>query len=132
MTLVDMPKANENLTEATLDRWLVAEGAVVAEIRAALGAQRFERLMPQRDRQRLFDLQSFGNVRDRAPRLQLAGDGLSQFLHVFKRRVTSQPTSESRRELFGEFRVELASGGRQPDGTLFERNGASHRYRGVA
>ncbi|HLX64258.1 MAG TPA: biotin/lipoyl-containing protein [Planctomycetota bacterium] len=31
MTLVEMPKANENLTEATLDRWLVAEGASVVE-----------------------------------------------------------------------------------------------------
>jgi pyruvate/2-oxoglutarate dehydrogenase complex dihydrolipoamide acyltransferase (E2) component len=31
MTQVEMPKANENLTEATLDRWLVAEGAAVAE-----------------------------------------------------------------------------------------------------
>jgi len=31
MTLVEMPKANENLTEATLDRWLVEEGAVVTE-----------------------------------------------------------------------------------------------------
>lgn len=29
MTLVEMPKANENLTEATLDRWLVREGDVV-------------------------------------------------------------------------------------------------------
>jgi pyruvate dehydrogenase E2 component (dihydrolipoamide acetyltransferase) len=31
MTLVEMPKANENLTEATLDRWLVKEGDVVAK-----------------------------------------------------------------------------------------------------
>lgn len=30
MTPVEMPKANENLTEATLDRWLVSEGAAVA------------------------------------------------------------------------------------------------------
>lgn len=30
MTLVEMPKANENLTEATLDRWLVREGDTVA------------------------------------------------------------------------------------------------------
>jgi pyruvate dehydrogenase E2 component (dihydrolipoamide acetyltransferase) len=32
MTPVEMPKANENLTEATLDRWLVAEGTSVAEM----------------------------------------------------------------------------------------------------
>lgn len=31
MTLVEMPRANENLTEATLDRWLVSEGSPVAE-----------------------------------------------------------------------------------------------------
>ena len=31
MTPVEMPKANENLTEATLDRWLVKEGDVVAK-----------------------------------------------------------------------------------------------------
>jgi len=30
MTKVEMPKANENMTEATLDRWLVKEGHVVA------------------------------------------------------------------------------------------------------
>jgi len=30
MTPVEMPKANENLTEATLDRWLVKEGDTVA------------------------------------------------------------------------------------------------------
>lgn len=29
MTKVEMPKANENLTEATLDRWLVKEGQSV-------------------------------------------------------------------------------------------------------
>jgi pyruvate dehydrogenase E2 component (dihydrolipoamide acetyltransferase) len=29
MTLIEMPKANENLTEATLDRWLVNEGDTV-------------------------------------------------------------------------------------------------------
>ncbi len=31
MAPVEMPKANENLTEATLDRWLVQEGALVSE-----------------------------------------------------------------------------------------------------
>ncbi len=31
MTLVEMPKANENLTEATLDRWLVQAGTLVTE-----------------------------------------------------------------------------------------------------
>lgn len=31
MTPVEMPKANENLTEATLDRWLVKEGDNVAK-----------------------------------------------------------------------------------------------------
>src|SRR4051812_47597401 len=31
MTLVEMPKANENLTEATLDRWLVKVGDVVTK-----------------------------------------------------------------------------------------------------
>jgi pyruvate/2-oxoglutarate dehydrogenase complex dihydrolipoamide acyltransferase (E2) component len=31
MTIVEMPRANENLTEATLDRWLVSEGASVKE-----------------------------------------------------------------------------------------------------
>jgi pyruvate/2-oxoglutarate dehydrogenase complex dihydrolipoamide acyltransferase (E2) component len=31
MTPVELPKANENLTEATLDRWLVSEGQSVAE-----------------------------------------------------------------------------------------------------
>ena len=31
MTPVEMPKANENLTEATLDRWLVREGDTVAK-----------------------------------------------------------------------------------------------------
>jgi pyruvate dehydrogenase E2 component (dihydrolipoamide acetyltransferase) len=31
MTPVEMPKANENLTEATLDRWLVKEGDSVAK-----------------------------------------------------------------------------------------------------
>ena len=30
MTTVEMPKANENLTEATLDRWLVKEGSEVS------------------------------------------------------------------------------------------------------
>ncbi len=30
MTFVEMPKANENLTEATLDRWVVQEGSIVA------------------------------------------------------------------------------------------------------
>src|SRR4051812_5523838 len=31
MTPVEMPKANENLTEATLDRWLVKEGDTVTQ-----------------------------------------------------------------------------------------------------
>ena len=31
MTIVEMPKANENLTEATLDRWLVQVGTPVTE-----------------------------------------------------------------------------------------------------
>ena len=31
MTPVEMPKANENMTEATLDRWLVKEGQFVAK-----------------------------------------------------------------------------------------------------
>jgi 2-oxoisovalerate dehydrogenase E2 component (dihydrolipoyl transacylase) len=31
MTPVEMPKANENLTEATLERWLVKEGDLVAK-----------------------------------------------------------------------------------------------------
>ena len=31
MTNVEMPKANENLTEATLDRWLVKEGQSVTK-----------------------------------------------------------------------------------------------------
>ena len=31
MLPVEMPKANENLTEATLDRWLVGEGTAVAK-----------------------------------------------------------------------------------------------------
>jgi len=31
MIPVEMPKANENLTEATLDRWLVKEGDIVAK-----------------------------------------------------------------------------------------------------
>jgi 2-oxoglutarate dehydrogenase E2 component (dihydrolipoamide succinyltransferase) len=31
MTPVELPKANENLTEATLDRWLAPEGATVSE-----------------------------------------------------------------------------------------------------
>ena len=31
MTPVELPKANENLTEATLDRWLVREGDAVRE-----------------------------------------------------------------------------------------------------
>ena len=30
MTPVEMPKANENMTEATLERWLVREGDAVA------------------------------------------------------------------------------------------------------
>src|SRR5437762_7184819 len=34
MTPVEMPKANENLTEATLDRWLVKEGDSVSKDQA--------------------------------------------------------------------------------------------------